>query len=159
MNIEFEFANENEIEVKLLGVSPAVENEVAATIGLLSEELAVYIVEQKLSGQVLNKVTGNLQTSVKVSAIDRSTAEILGQVYQDSAIAEYGAIHELGGFIPDRVGDMHWIGKDGEDVFRRFARGFDVPERSFMRSALGDLAPRIEEQIILAIAKGLEANA
>jgi phage gpG-like protein len=124
---------------------------------LLSPELAAFIVTEKLSGQVLNKISGKLQESIAPQGTVVADDSITGSVLQDSDIASYGVIHEFGGQIPARFGNplMHWIGRDGEDVYRHFAKGFTLPERSFMRAALEDFSPQVEEAIILAVARGI----
>lgn len=158
MRIAIEFENEFEVTARLTDATPGIVRELAETIPLLSEELSVYVVEQKLSGQVLKRQTGNLQSSVKVDPLIQTESEITGSVFQDPSIASYGYIHEFGGDIPSRRGSplMHWIGREGEDVYRAFAKGFTLPERSFMRSALEDMAPEIEQQLIIAVARGIE---
>jgi len=157
MHIEFQFENETEITARLGGVTSAIENEIISTISLLTPELAAFVVEQKLSGQVLNKRTGKLQESIKALGVTQGENIVTGTVTQDNDIASYGIIHEFGGNIPSRTGSpMHWIGDEGESVFATFARGFTLPERSFMRSALEDFAPHVEEMILLAVARGIE---
>lgn len=153
--IEFTFENETEILANLTSVTPSIVRELTDAILLLSEELAAYIQNEKLSGQVLNEVTGDLKRSVHADPVLSSDSALIGSVVQDRDIAPYGFIHEYGGAIPGRSGLMAWIGRSGENVVRRFARGFDLPEKSFMRSALEDFAPQIEQNIILAVAKGI----
>lgn len=156
MSLEFQFENEFEVTARLQGITPAIISELSAAIDLLSPELAAFVIEQKLSGQVLNKVTGKLQESVHSEPTETSGDTITGTVTQDSAIASYGFIHEYGGDIPARFGSpMRWIGREGTPIFRTFARGFTLPERSFMRSALEDFAPYVEESLILAVARGI----
>lgn len=156
MNVAFEFENEFEVTARLQGVTPAIISELTSAIELLSPELAAFIIEQKLSGQVLNKVTGQLQSSVRSGPTEISGDAITGTVIQDDSIASYGLIHEYGGDIPSRTGSpMRWIGREGSPIFRNFAKGFTLPERSFMRSALEDFAPYIEESLILAVARGI----
>ena len=160
MRIEFEFENEFEVTARMEGLTPSILHEIAISIDVLTPELGAFIVEQKLSGQVLNKITGKLQESIKPQPVVQASDAIVGEVLQDNSIADYGRVHEWGADIPTRQGNpMRWIGQEGEPVFRFMAKGFTLPERSFMRSALEDFAPRIEDVLLLAIAKGIgESN-
>ena len=103
-----------------------------------SLKLQNYVVTQKLSGQVLNHRTGKLQASIHNDVQD-SGSLIMGRVY--SSATNYAAIHEYGGQIPDRypvnAKALHFFA-GGKEVFAKFARGFTMQERSFLRSSLAD---------------------
>src|SRR5271156_2523995 len=105
-----------------------------AEITRLALDIQAHVVEDKLQGQVLNKITGKLASSIQHDVTDGGTS-IIGRVYSNSSVS-YAGIHEFGGYVPDRcpvsAQAMHW-GSGGRDVFAKFARGFNMPERSFLR--------------------------
>ena len=72
----------------------------------------------------------------------------------------YAAIHEFGGQIPDRYpvnGKALKMQIGGETIFRTFARGFTMPERSYMRSALSDYRQKIVDDLSNAIGEAINA--
>lgn len=121
----------------------------AALRGRLESEtgqLANYIKAEKLSGQVLKNRTGNLRNSVFYTMEDRG-AVFVGTVDVSMPAAKYGAAHEFGAHIPERVPvsakALHWIAANGQSVFAMRAAAFDLPVRSFMNSALEDRRTQI----------------
>ena len=67
-------------------------------------------------------------------------------------------IHEFGGTIPARVAHGRAMAiklAGGQVIFRKSARGFDMPERSYMRSAFEEKAPdgmaQLREAVLVAI--------
>ncbi len=118
----------------------------------LALQLEQHIKQDKLQGQVLNRITGHLAGSINHEVNDRRTA-IAARVYSNSSV-NYAAIHEFGGHIPDRYpvnGKALRFMIGGREVFANFARGFNMPERSFMRSGLADYRDRIIEGMTKAV--------
>ena len=117
----------------------------AAAVGSLSEQLRG-IVDRKLSGEVLQRRSGALAASVDVRISQNATT--LGAALATDI--RYAAIHEYGGTIAARelrpqgarALAFPWRGKQ-----RFFARveipQVKMPERSFMRAALDEIAPEI----------------
>lgn len=68
--------------------------------GLLAEitkqalDLQRYVVTEKLSGQVLNKITGKLASSIQHDVTD-SGSSIIGRVYSNNSVS-YAAAQEFG---------------------------------------------------------------
>lgn len=108
--------------------------------------LANYIKAEKLSGQVLQNRTGNLRNSVFYT-VSASGAQFIGTVDVSMPAAKYGAAHEFGAHIPERVPvrakALHWISPGGGSVFAMRASAFDLPQRSFMRTGLQDREAQI----------------
>lgn len=128
-----------------------------ARIHGLSQELKGHVVRDKLQGQVLNKITGRLAGSIQNEVIDHGNS-IIGRVYSSTAV-NYAAVHEYGGRIPDRypvnAKALHFkIG--GKEVFCKFARGFTMPERSFLRSSLEDYRQKIIDGMTKAAKKAVQ---
>jgi len=119
-------------------------------------KLESHIKQDKLSGQVLNVVTGALRRSI-FSKIESSGDSVTATVASSSDV-KYGAIHEFGGIIdipeifPVKAKALHWA-SGGKDVFAKRAQAHQIkmPERSFMRSAFADLKDEIKADIQQAV--------
>ena len=123
----------------------------------LTLELKNHVILDKLQGQVLNKITGRLMGSIQSDVTD-TPDRITGRVYSSTTASPYNRAHEYGAIIPDRFPKnakaMHWM-VGGQHVFAKFARGFTLPARSYMRSSLTDY----KEKIINTLRKAREAVA
>jgi phage gpG-like protein len=95
----------------------------------------------KLSGQVLNVVSGNLRASIH-SKVEQTATSVTGYVFSDGSV-KYAAIHEFGG-TQNRVSTK---GKAYQIVF---------PERSFLRSSLREEAENIVRGIKEAVSEGIK---
>lgn len=142
--LDYSISGDIEIQVRLKAAYPACIAAAIETMTQLDQELARYIVEQKLSGQVLNRITGKLQSSIRPIPTVEAADTITGGVEQDSGIAPYGKFHEWGANIPAMTGMMQFAGADGSEVFTTKTRAHRLPVRSFMRSALRDFTPVYE---------------
>lgn len=128
-----------ELRARIDAMPDKVHTALLRAITSLALQLEAHVKQDKLEGQVLNHITGRLQGSIMHDVIDQGT-RITGRVYSNTTV-NYAAIHEYGGQIPDRypvnAQALHFfIG--GKEVFAKFARGFTMPERSFLRSSLQD---------------------
>jgi phage gpG-like protein len=98
--------------------------------------LQSHIVRDKLSGQVLHRVTGNLASSINAGGPNTATefletpTELIARV---GTRVVYGRIHEYGGTFRTRRG--HTV---------------TFPERSFLRSGLQDRAAQIRDSLASA---------
>lgn len=115
-------------------------------------------VQRKLSGEVLNVVTGALRRSIQAN-IEDSGASVTGLVYSTGDV-KYARIHEFGGKTRAHVIEpkkaaalMFAIG--GSTIFARRVNhpGSKIPERSFLRSSMGDM----REEIIRVLTEGILA--
>jgi phage gpG-like protein len=109
-------------------------------------ELAEYIRVEKLSGQVLNRVSGALRRSVYPDK--RETADSVSGGARAGLDVPYAKIHEYGGLIPAHT----VVVKNAQALcfsvggIKRFAKSVQIPdvqmpERSYMRSSLREQAP------------------
>lgn len=132
--------NISEVIVRLQNKSLQARNKLKATIEELSVFLKNYVVNQKLSGQVLNRRTGRLSDSIKSEVTD-SGSEITGTIGTNIAAVPYAAIHEYGGEVKTRLGTGKGKPKkNGKATFM-------MPERSYLRSSLADNKDYIIQRI------------
>lgn len=121
----------------------AMRDELSASMDRAAFRVQAHVVQDKLSGQVLKRVTGTLASSVNVARNDTAT-EIRRTI---GTKVRYGGVHEFGGTFevrayqrrvalvrrtqgPQRLGEVQ-------------AHTVTFPERSFLRSGLRDLRSEI----------------
>lgn len=145
------------IEVRLLGAEKLVERfrplpdkareQLTQGVQRVWFDLQRYVVEEKLSGQVLNRRTGLLAASITAGSTQTATefevtsGQIIGRV---GTKVIYAAIHEYGGtIVPVNAKALHF--KIGDrDIF---AQRVNMPERSFLRSSLQENRDRYVEAL------------
>jgi phage gpG-like protein len=141
----------------------AIIGSVKQTITRLSMQLASRVKEQKLSGQVLNVRTGRLRRSITFSVNEQDGA-VVGLVGTN---VEYARPLEFGGTMDERVREhMRTIKqawgkalKNPKAVqVRAHTRHVVLPERSFLRSALGEMQATIQSEIGKAVEAGCGAR-
>ncbi|MGH7093763.1 MAG: phage virion morphogenesis protein [Stellaceae bacterium] len=117
-------------------------------------------VERNLSGAVLQQRSGRLAGSIGV-AVDTAGGAVGVTLGSD---APYAAIHEYGGRIPARTVlpksartlAFTWQGR--ERFFRRVEiPPVQMPERSFLRSALAEMAPGIRAGLAVAVTRSVSS--
>jgi len=116
---------------------------------LLVLKLEAKVKRDKLSGQVLNVRTGALRRSIHNVVEDRGS-ELVGKVLRSGAV-KYAGIHEYGGttkphvILPKKAKALSFISSSGNRVFATKVNhpGSRMPERSFLRSSLGDMKTEI----------------
>lgn len=126
------------------------------TVYTLALKLQKHIVANKLQGQVLNHRSGNLQRSIQ-NEVTQDNRGVIGRVFSSGDV-KYAAIHEFGGRIPARIiepknAEALRFMMNGKAVFAKRVNwpGANMPERSFMRSALRDMRPEIVGSIEKAV--------
>lgn len=119
-----------------------------------------YIVQSKLSGQVLHRVTGNLASSINaggansLSTLVESGDAIIGTV---GTKVRYARLHEYGATV--NVPAYNRTSKLGKSYTVRSHKA-TYPERSFLRSGIRDRADQIRNNIAVAMRKAVrEVNA
>lgn len=153
-------ADDLAIRARFEGLPRRVHAAIVRKTQALRLALETKIKGDKLSGQVLHVVTGNLRRSIFSGVADYG--DVVEGFAKQSGDVKYGAIHEFGGtinipeIIPVKAKALHWI-SGGKDVFARRARAHDVtmPERSFMRSSLADMEGEIVFGLKEAVLKEL----
>lgn len=158
--ISVSLVGDRELVARLNAMPGKLRQALLVKVTELSLRLENKVKSEKLSGQVLKVKTGALRASIfsDVSSTDNS---VTGRV-ASSGDVKYAAIHEFGGHIPAReiVADKAqalsflWGGKQA--FFKRVHwPGADMPERSFLRSALTDMKDDIAEGFTQAVAEAL----
>jgi phage gpG-like protein len=117
-------------------------------------------VEEKLSGEVLRGRTGGLRSSINTRTQNTPTS-VTATVRTN---IRYAAAHEYG--FQGAVSLDEHLGRVTQAfgcsirptnvTMRAHERRMNLPERSFPRSALADLAQRIEEESRIAMEEALE---
>jgi len=125
----------------------------------LGIELQRHVQEDKLSGQVLRSRTGSLKSSIDLR-VDQSSGAITASVFSDS---RYAGVQEYGfaGTVSVRASLRRIREAFGRPIaektmrVRAYDRRMDLPERSFLRSALEDMAPAIRDEMEAVLAAGV----
>src|SRR5882672_719573 len=104
-------------------------------------------IKAKLSGDVLNVVSGNLRASIhSVLPVEQGGGLVRGTVGQSGDV-KYGRIHEYGGktsahVIEAKGNALAFMWKGNQVFFKRVNHpGSVMPQRSFMRSSLREMQP------------------
>jgi hypothetical protein len=137
----------------------------AINLGLLRRitqlgiELQSDVQQDKLSGQVLRSRTGSLKSSIDLR-VDQSGGAITASVFSDS---RYAGVQEYGfaGTVSVRASLRRIREAFGRPItektisVRAYDRRMDLPERSFLRSALEDMTPSIRDGVEAALAEAV----
>ena len=115
--------------------------------------------QDKLSGQVLRSRSGTLKSSIDLR-IDQSAGAITASVFTDS---RYAGVQEYGfaGTVSVRASLRRIREAFGRPIaektisVRAYNRRMNLPERSFMRSALEDMTPAIRDGVDAALAEAV----
>jgi phage gpG-like protein len=145
--LSFSVSGADQVIAQLAALPGNLLGTLANQSGLLTRQLVQTIVDEKLSGQVLQSHTNRLKDAV-TSATDTDDASVTATVSVDGV--PYAAIQEYGGTTKAHViaavnGKALAFAFQGKQAF--FARiqhpGSVIPERSFLRSALEEAADQI----------------
>jgi len=117
--------------------------------------------KQKLSGEVLNVVTGALRASIFSEWLTDSPKRMVAHVA--SGGVAYAGIHEFGGIIPAhevvaKAGGMLRFEIAGQVFYRQrvFIPDVKMPERSYLRSTFAERRPEIIEAMELAVREAIK---
>lgn len=148
--------SDSAIKAKFNSIPGKVNSSLQKTIYTIVEKLRTHIVQDKLLGQVLNRRTGRLGQSIQTK-VESSPTSITGIVYSAGDV-KYAAIHEFGGrtsphiIEPKTAQALYFNGRFAKRVNHP---GSNIPERSYMRSSLADMADEIKQRLQAAIAEGI----
>ncbi len=139
----------DKLGARLDGLPPAVLAAIAAKSAALADQL-LGLVRQKLSGEVLKSRTGALAASIGVEGPDIVGDTVVTTVFSAGDL-KYAAIQEYGGvtaphqILPSRAKALAFLA-GGEQVFARVVHhpGSRIPERSYLRASLAQMADQIE---------------
>jgi phage gpG-like protein len=120
----------------------------------LAEQLQRKVQEQKLTGQVLKVRTGSLRSSINFRVAE-SASSVIAAVGTN---IKYAGIHEFGGtqgartIVPKTARALAFQWKGEMRFYKRVERpAVHYPERSFLRSALREMAPQIKAELEAAV--------
>lgn len=159
--IEFSVAGTEAVNGYLRSLPVKIANALSKAMEREMISLARYVKEQKLSGQVLKNRTGTLRRKVNYQ-VTRSPAVIEGIVGVKVA---YAAAHEYG---IDKMVHVKSYSRQMNIAWGRrvelprkievvaHQRHMKLPERSYLRSSLRELSPKIMNALNLAVAQAVQ---
>jgi HK97 gp10 family phage protein len=138
---------------KLNAMPNGLRNGIARAVTRLAIETQ-RLVQQKLSGSVLKVRTGVLRSSINYK-VEQSSTSVTATVGTN---VKYAAINEFGGrtppheILPKKARALAFE-LNGKTIFAMSVHhpGSKIPERSFLRSALKEMEPRITEELERAV--------
>ena len=144
---------------RLRALPDAINSGLVRSITQLGIDLQRNVQQDKLSGQVLKSRNGVLKSSVDLR-VEQSARSVTTSVFTD---LRYGAAQEYGFARTVSVGaSLRRIREAfGRPIaektisVRAFNRRMDLPERSFLRSALEDMTPAIRKGVEAALAEAV----
>jgi phage gpG-like protein len=150
---------DRELVAKFTAMPSKVHSALLKKVTVLALQLRTKVRDQ-LSGIVLNVKSGALRRSI-FEMVEDSPTKVIGKV-ASSGDVKYAGIHEFGGVIPahdivpSKAAALAFIW-NGKQVFFQRVHIPDVtmPERSFLRSSLGEMAPQITQGLRDAVSEGL----
>lgn len=149
----------DKLQVRIDQMPAAVHAEVYKEVRTTAFDMERYVVGSKLSGQVLNKITGRLQMSIHSDARDDGSA-VIGRIFS-AAPMPYARPHEFGftgsETVKAHIRDTIFGRKVKPFLVNSFTRHVNLPERSFLRSTLSDWKEKIVQRLTAAVAKGVAA--
>jgi phage gpG-like protein len=134
-----------------------------ATSQALAARLQAHVQQDKLSGQVLNRLSGDLAASI-AATVEIGDGVVTAQVFSANP-PPYATILEFGGAIPAH--DVRPVSAealsfmlDGRRVFAKVAHIPDmtVPAQSYLRASLQDMAAEIASELQQAVARALKGQ-
>lgn len=156
MIITTTMTGDREFKAHVSSMDKNVHDAILRKMTVLGIQLEGYIKTSKLDGQVLQKRTGRLQSSIQSETEDAADI-VTTTVFSNASAAPYNRAQEYGAVIPDRypvnAKALHFfIG--GKEFFVKHAKGFTLKERSYMRTSLAEWKQRIIEGLRQAAIEG-----
>jgi len=150
----------DDYSASLAGMPDRVRQALSSKATVLAVALEAKI-QQKLSGGVLNMRSGALASSI-IATVDESSADVAVRI-GTSGDVKYAAIQEFGGtippheIVPDKAKALAFV-LGGKQVFaaRVNLPAVTMPERSYLRSSLAEMAGEIRDELSGAVAEAME---
>jgi hypothetical protein len=140
-----------------------VQASLLATSQMLAANLRAHVHQDKLSGQVLNRLSGDLAASI-AATVEIGDGAVTAQVYSANP-PPYAQILEFGGVIPAHTvtpvsAQALSFMIDGRRVFAKVAHIPDVtvPAHADLRASLQDMAAEITTELQQAVARALKGQ-
>lgn len=151
--LNIQLHGDQQLVEKFKGAGDRAKRELAKTVTELTLKLEAHIKDDKLSGQVLHVITGDLRRSIhSVLPVHVDADSITGRVGQSGDV-KYGAILEFGGKTAAHVIEakgkaLSFQWKGGQVFFKKVNHpGSVIPEFAYMRSALADMRDEVKEKL------------
>jgi phage gpG-like protein len=153
-------AGADTLNERLEALPAAVQAVVRAKAADLAQRLRAHVVNDKLSGHVLRSRTGALRASIGADVtVEGDTVQ--ARVFSSGEV-KYARIQEYGGrtgahdIIPNKAKALAFL-MGGRTVFAAIVHhpGSTIPERSYLRSSLADMASVIADELKAAVAGAL----
>jgi phage gpG-like protein len=149
----------DDYSASLAGMPDRVRQALSSKANVLAVALEAKI-QQKLSGGVLNTRSGALASSI-IATVDESSADVAVRI-GTSGDVKYAAIQEFGGtippheIVPDKAKALAFA-VGGKQVFtaRVNLPAVTMPERSYLRSSLAEMAGEITEDLTQAVVEAI----
>ena len=150
----------NEAVVRFDKFGSSIRDDLRTAVQILAIQLQAKVKEEKLSGQVLNVRTGRLRRSI-TQRVDADQARVYGIVGTN---VEYGAAFEYGFSGVESVRAYmrqmkkafgKTVNNPHEIAVSAHQRTVNIPEKSFLRSALAEM----KDEITAAMAAAVKASA
>jgi hypothetical protein len=156
MMLNITVTGDRETIVKFDKVSAALHAQLLTVTKKYAVNLQQHVKGDKLSGQVLNRRSGALSSSIKL-AVDDNGSSVYGRVFSSGDV-KYAAFWEFGFQGTEQVSPhqrivSHVFGRKVTPLAQRVkghSRKVDQAPRSFMRSALADMAAEIKGAYVKA---------
>ncbi|HXQ46428.1 MAG TPA: hypothetical protein VN806_07420 [Caulobacteraceae bacterium] len=153
----------DKLGAKLDDLQPAALAAIAAKSATLADQL-LGLVRQKLGGAVLKPRSGALAASIAVSG-PAITDDVVVTTLFSAGELKYAAIQEYGGvtaphqILPSHAKALAFV-VGGEAVFARVVHhpGSHIPERSYLRSSLAEMAGQIETEMKAAAIEAMQTR-
>jgi hypothetical protein len=151
------------LDAKLDGLPAAVLAAVAARSAVLADQLLT-LVRSRLAGGVLQPRTGAFGASIGVDGPTIAGDSVVTTLFSGgdlkyAAIQEYGGVTSPHDILPSRAKALAFLAGGGE-VFVRIVHhpGSHMPERSYLRSSLAQMAGEIDAGIKSAVVDAVRAQ-
>ena len=150
--LKMEFIGGDVLVALLRAYGDKVQTAVVKSVARSALRLQSEVMENRLSGQVLNVRTGNLRRSIHQRVTNTGSA-VIAEVNTN---VRYGAAHEYGfsGTVNVKASLRQVRQAFGRPLknpryvqVRAHSRNVRLPERSFLRTALRDMKPEIEADL------------
>lgn len=149
MRIGAAVVGEKKTVERIKRIAPGIRVELKTAVQRLTLKLLARTKQQKLSGQVLNVRTGRLRRSINQRVESKGT-RVDGYVGTN---VEYARVHEFGFRGIVNIREHLRKTKRGAHKVSAHSRNVNIRERSFLRSALGEMKPTIQKELKAAAVK------
>ena len=169
MKIRMEMTGDREYIAKVSSGNGKVAGALRRAISVLAVDLQAHIVRDKLSGQVLKRVSGDLSRSVSIRYEDGGMTAVVGANVPYAAKHEYGfsgtesvRAHVRRNREQMKSARRNALGNEtrpskakgagsGVTAVNAFSRQVNYPARSYMRTGLADMREQISNALTSAV--------